>query len=89
MVVSHDQLMHQDSEWFFRQPRDIAIVTIPLCTRRSSQSSSPRSERPAQGGLSPEFLAFCRYIRSLHPPDVRLHRVLDNFSPHLGQPIGD
>jgi len=32
-----------------------------------------------------EFLAFCRYIRSLHPPDVRLHFILDNFSPHLGQ----
>jgi transposase len=30
-----------------------------------------------------EFLAFCRYIRSLHPPEVRLAFVLDNFSPHL------
>jgi hypothetical protein len=30
-----------------------------------------------------EFLAFCRYIRSLYPPDVRLAFVLDNFSPHL------
>jgi transposase len=30
-----------------------------------------------------EFLAFCRYIRSLHPPDVRIAIVLDNFSPHL------
>jgi transposase len=30
-----------------------------------------------------EFLAFCRYIRSLHSPDVRLAFVLDNFSPHL------
>lgn len=36
-----------------------------------------------------EFLAFCRYIRSLHPPDVRLHFVLDNFSPHLGQQMRD
>jgi transposase len=28
------------------------------------------------------FLAFCRYLRSLHPPDVRIGIVLDNFSPH-------
>jgi transposase len=30
-----------------------------------------------------EFLAFCRYLRSLHPPTVRIAIVLDNFSPHL------
>jgi transposase len=30
-----------------------------------------------------EFLAFCRYLRSLHPPNVRIAIVLDNFSPHL------
>jgi len=29
------------------------------------------------------FLAFCRYLRSLHPPAVRIAIVLDNFSPHL------
>jgi hypothetical protein len=29
-----------------------------------------------------EFLAFCRYLRSLHPPSVRIAIVLDNFSPH-------
>jgi len=29
-----------------------------------------------------EFLAFCRYLRSLHPPQVRIAIVLDNFSPH-------
>lgn len=28
-----------------------------------------------------EFLEFCRYIRSLYPAEVRLHFVLDNFSP--------
>jgi transposase len=28
------------------------------------------------------FLAFCRYLRSLHPPEVRIAIVLDNFSPH-------
>ena len=30
-----------------------------------------------------EFLAFLRYVRSLHPPGVRIGVVLDNFSPHL------
>jgi transposase len=30
-----------------------------------------------------EFLAFCRYLRSMYPPDVRIAIVLDNFSPHL------
>jgi len=29
-----------------------------------------------------EFLAFCRYLRSLHPAEVRIAIVLDNFSPH-------
>jgi len=30
-----------------------------------------------------EFLAFCRYLRSLYPPEVRIAIVMDNFSPHL------
>jgi len=30
-----------------------------------------------------ELLAFLRYLRTLHPPQVRLAVVLDNFSPHL------
>jgi transposase len=30
-----------------------------------------------------EFLSFCRYLRSLYPPEVRIAIVLDNFSPHL------
>ncbi|MEU7916994.1 IS630 family transposase [Microbispora bryophytorum] len=30
-----------------------------------------------------EFLEFCRYLRSLYPPDVRIAIVCDNFSPHL------
>jgi transposase len=29
------------------------------------------------------FLAFCRYLRLLYPPEVRIAIVLDNFSPHL------
>jgi transposase len=30
-----------------------------------------------------EFLTFCRYLRSMYPPEVRIAIVLDNFSPHL------
>ena len=30
-----------------------------------------------------QFLAFVRYLRSLHPIEVRIAIVLDNFSPHL------
>jgi hypothetical protein len=29
------------------------------------------------------FLEFCRYLRSLYPPKIRIAIVLDNFSPHL------
>jgi hypothetical protein len=29
------------------------------------------------------FLAFCRYLCSLYPPEVRIAIVCDNFSPHL------
>jgi transposase len=29
------------------------------------------------------FLGFCRYLRSLYPPETRIGIVLDNFSPHL------
>ncbi len=30
-----------------------------------------------------EFLAFLRYLRTLHPTHIRIAIVLDNFSPHL------
>ena len=29
------------------------------------------------------FLQFCRYLRSLYPPNIRIAIVLDNFSPQL------
>lgn len=29
------------------------------------------------------FLAFCRYLRTLYPSEVRIAIVMDNFSPHL------
>ena len=34
-----------------------------------------------------QFLEFCRYVRTLYPPEIRLHFVLDNFSPHKGQTV--
>lgn len=34
-----------------------------------------------------QFLEFCRYVRTLYPPEIRLHFVLDNFSPHKGEVI--
>jgi transposase len=30
-----------------------------------------------------QFLEFCRYLRSLHPPQVRIAIICDNYSPHL------
>jgi transposase len=30
-----------------------------------------------------QFLEFCRYLRSLYPPGVRIAIICDNFSPHL------
>jgi hypothetical protein len=29
------------------------------------------------------FLEFCRYLRTLFPPEIRIAIVMDNFSPHL------
>ncbi|MGI9156970.1 MAG: transposase [Marmoricola sp.] len=34
-----------------------------------------------------EFLAFARYLRSLHPADVRIAIVMDNYSPHLSTEV--
>src|SRR6185312_17238079 len=30
-----------------------------------------------------QFLQFCRYLRTLHPPTTRIAIICDNFSPHL------
>jgi transposase len=30
-----------------------------------------------------QFLEFCRYLRSLHPPTVRMAIICDNYSPYL------
>jgi transposase len=33
------------------------------------------------------FLEFCRYLRTLYPPEVRIAIVLDNYSPHLSTKV--
>ena len=30
-----------------------------------------------------KFLEFCRYLRSLYPPEARIAIVMDNYSPHV------
>ncbi len=30
-----------------------------------------------------QFLQFCRYLRTLYPPSIRLAIICDNYSPHL------
>ena len=34
-----------------------------------------------------KFLEFCRYLRTLYPPEVRIAIVMDNFSPHLSTKV--
>jgi len=34
-----------------------------------------------------EFMAFLRYLRSLHAPEVRIHLILDNLSVHTGPKV--
>src|SRR5260370_15177771 len=35
------------------------------------------------------FLAFCRYLRSRYPSEVRIAIVTDNFAPHLSTKVDD
>src|SRR5438477_5149450 len=84
-------------------------MTVPRRRRRRATFTRPHGVRHLLAGYDlstdrlyghvkvrksrNEFLAFCRYLRSLHPPDVRIAIVLDNFSPHLStkkdQRVGD
>lgn len=72
-----------------RKPRRIrATYTRPHGVRHLLGALDVGADR-LYGHIKPrkrrvEFLAFCRYLRSLHPPEIRLHFVLDNFSPHKG-----
>jgi hypothetical protein len=55
----------------------------PSSARRTRHKRRP-DVRPYQEDKDrTEFLDFCRYLRSLYPPEVRIAIVCDNFSPHL------
>src|SRR5258708_4420941 len=46
------------------------------------------SEDKMYGHIKPlknrtRFLEFCRYLRSLYPPQIKIAIICDNFSPHL------
>jgi transposase len=62
----------------FNRPHGVRhlMAGYDLSTDRLYGHIVPKKHRTA-------FLAFCRYLRSLHPPEVRIAIVLDNFSPHL------
>ncbi len=62
----------------FTRPHGIRhlLAGYDLSTNKLYGHIKPRKGRT-------EFLAFARYLRSLHPPQVRIAIVLDNFSPHL------
>src|SRR3954466_12490097 len=71
----------------------------PRRRRRRATDTRPHGVRPLLAALDlgrdklyghvtrrkgrTQFLAFCRYLRSLYPPEMRLAIVCDNFSPHL------
>ena len=48
----------------------------------------PRGGHQAYLGNLTEFLAFCRYLGSLYPAQVRIGNVLDNFGPNLSTKCG-
>jgi transposase len=61
----------------FNRPHGVRhlLAAYDLSTDRLYGHIKPRKGRV-------EFLAFCRYLRSLHPPEVRIAIVLDNWTPH-------
>jgi transposase len=70
-----------------RRRRRRATFTRPHGVRHLFSAYDLRADR-LYGHVKPrkrrgEFLAFLRYVRSLHPPERRIAIVLDNFSPHL------
>jgi transposase len=59
----------------------MAVCILPLWDR-NAHSGWTGFRGPRQKDRT-TFLEFCRYLRSLYPPEVRIAIVLDNFSPHL------
>jgi transposase len=66
----------------FKRPHGVRhlLAAYDLSTDRLYGHVKPKKDRPA-------FRAFLRYVRSLHPTDVRIAIVLDNFSPHVSHDI--
>ena len=56
------------------------LAAYDLSTDRLYGHITTKKDRPA-------FKRFLRYVRSLHPADVRIGIVLDNFSPHISRDI--
>ena len=69
------------------RPRRRATYTRPHGVRHLFAAYDLAQDK-LYGHLKPKknrtrFLEFCRYLRSLNAPKVRIAIVLDNFSPHL------
>jgi hypothetical protein len=66
-------------------PRGIRRDLIDVAARTARHG---RGEDKLYGHIKPRktrapFLEFCRYLRSLCPPEVRIAIICHNFSPHL------
>ena len=66
----------------YKRPHGIRhlLAAYDLSTDRLYGHIKPKKNRAA-------FRAFLRYVRSLHPAEVRIAVVLDNFSPHVAAEI--
>ena len=74
---------------------EMAASPVLHCTVRAHRPSAASSyvalelgEDKLYGHIKPRknrarFLEFCRYLRTLYPPEVRIAIICDNFSPHL------
>jgi transposase len=71
-----------------RQPRPDGGRPTPARTVRHLFTAYDLGTDKLYGHIKPtknraKFLEFCRYLRILYPPEIRIAIVLDNFSPHL------
>ncbi len=83
---------HKDPERAPR-PRRRAAYTRPHGVRRLFAALDPGTGK-LYGHVKTrkkrvQFLQFCRYLRSLYPPRVRIAIICDNASAHLTTRVGD
>lgn len=69
------------------RPRRRATRTRPHGVRHLFAAYAPARDK-LYGHVEPQknrtkFLEFCRCLRALYPPEIRIAIVLDGFSPHL------